>query len=177
MRLSRIDQHIKYKPCAKQRAFLGVSSSRSSSVSRENRSTYPIHISLPLVSYVYFIVYMWFQIGIQILYTKFSTHTGTMTTVRPYIEYSHGYSCRHGCIHRGFERKGARVRIITFRVTTRLRSKSNRCIWRTILAIWLLIWPGSSNSSKFYIAKLVQMPVLTAHYGSHHTKPVCMGNF
>ena len=29
---------------------------------------------------------------------------------------------------KGFKRKGARVRIITFRVTTRLQSKSNRCI-------------------------------------------------
>jgi hypothetical protein len=28
----------------------------------------------------------------------------------------------------GFVRKGDRVHIITFRVTTRLRSKSNRCI-------------------------------------------------
>ena len=34
MRLSRIDQHIKDEPCAKQRALLGVSSSRSSSVSQ-----------------------------------------------------------------------------------------------------------------------------------------------
>jgi hypothetical protein len=31
MRLSRIDQHIKDEPCAKQRALLGVSSSRFSS--------------------------------------------------------------------------------------------------------------------------------------------------
>ena len=30
--------------------------------------------------------------------------------------------------YRGFKRKGARVRIITFRDTTRLQSKSNRCI-------------------------------------------------
>ena len=29
---------------------------------------------------------------------------------------------------RGFKRKGDRVNIITFRVTTRLQSKSNRCI-------------------------------------------------
>ena len=29
----------------------------------------------------------------------------------------------------------------------------------------------------FYIAELVQSPLLTAHYGSHHTKPVCMGIF
>ena len=34
MRLSRIDQHIKDEPCARQRALLGVFSSRSSSVSR-----------------------------------------------------------------------------------------------------------------------------------------------
>ena len=34
MRLSRIGQHIKEEPCAKQRALLGVSSSRYSSVSR-----------------------------------------------------------------------------------------------------------------------------------------------
>ena len=31
-------------------------------------------------------------------------------------------------MYRGFKRKGARVRIITFRDTTRLQSKSNRCI-------------------------------------------------
>jgi hypothetical protein len=49
MRLSRIDQHIKDEPCAKQRALLGVSSSRFSSVSRENRSTVPFWIVLPLV--------------------------------------------------------------------------------------------------------------------------------
>ena len=49
MRLSRIDQHIKDEPCAKQRALLGVSSSRFSSVSQENRSTYPIWNTLPLV--------------------------------------------------------------------------------------------------------------------------------
>jgi hypothetical protein len=30
--------------------------------------------------------------------------------------------------YRGFIRKGARVRIITFRDTTRMQSKSNRCI-------------------------------------------------
>ncbi len=49
MRLSRIDQHIKDEPCAKQRALLGVSSSRFSSVSRDIRSTYPIWIGLPSV--------------------------------------------------------------------------------------------------------------------------------
>jgi hypothetical protein len=38
MRLSRIDQYIKDEPCAKQRALLGVFSSRSSSVSRGVRS-------------------------------------------------------------------------------------------------------------------------------------------
>jgi hypothetical protein len=37
--------------------------------------------------------------------------------------------------YRGFVRKGARVRIITFRVTTRLQSKSNRCILHTTLII------------------------------------------
>ena len=31
-------------------------------------------------------------------------------------------------VYRGFVREGARVRIITFRVTTRLQSKSNCCI-------------------------------------------------
>jgi hypothetical protein len=38
MRLSRIDQHIKDEPCAKQRALLGIVSSRCSSVSRGVRS-------------------------------------------------------------------------------------------------------------------------------------------
>jgi hypothetical protein len=52
-------------------------------------------------------------------------------------------------LYRGFIRKGARVRIITFRVTTKLQSKSNRCILHTTLVIWLLTRPGSSNSSKF----------------------------
>jgi hypothetical protein len=42
MRLSRIDQHIKDEPCAKQRALLGIFSSRSSSVSRGVRSAAPI---------------------------------------------------------------------------------------------------------------------------------------
>jgi hypothetical protein len=37
IRLSRIGQHIKYQPCDKQRALLGVFSSRSSSVSRGHR--------------------------------------------------------------------------------------------------------------------------------------------
>ena len=37
MRLSRIDQHIKDEPCAKQRALLGVFSSRFSSVSRKEK--------------------------------------------------------------------------------------------------------------------------------------------
>ena len=49
MRLSRIDQHIKDEPCAKQRALLGVFSSRFSSVSRGVRSAVPIFSSLPLV--------------------------------------------------------------------------------------------------------------------------------
>jgi hypothetical protein len=49
-RLSRIDQHIKDEPCAKQRALLGVFSSRSSSVSRGVRSAFPIFIGSPLVS-------------------------------------------------------------------------------------------------------------------------------
>ena len=33
------------------------------------------------------------------------------------------------------------------------------------------------STKYFYIPELVQMPVLTAHYGSHHTKPVSMGIF
>jgi hypothetical protein len=49
MRLSRIGQHIKDEPCVKQRALLGVFSSRFSSVSRENRSAAPIWIFIPLV--------------------------------------------------------------------------------------------------------------------------------
>jgi hypothetical protein len=49
MRLPRIDQHIKDEPCAKQRALLGVYSSRFSSVSRGVRSAGPIWIVLPLV--------------------------------------------------------------------------------------------------------------------------------
>jgi hypothetical protein len=52
-------------------------------------------------------------------------------------------------IYRGFKPKPAGIRIIIFRVTTRLQSKSNRCIWHTTLVIWLLTRPGSSNSSKF----------------------------
>ena len=35
MRLSRIGQHIKDEPCAKQRALLGIFSSRFSSISRD----------------------------------------------------------------------------------------------------------------------------------------------
>jgi hypothetical protein len=42
MRLSRIGKHIKDEPCAKQRALLGVFSSRSSSVSRGVRSAVSI---------------------------------------------------------------------------------------------------------------------------------------
>jgi hypothetical protein len=49
MRLSRINRHIKDKHCAKQRALLGVLSSRFSSVSRDIRSTYPFWIGSPLV--------------------------------------------------------------------------------------------------------------------------------
>ena len=41
------------------------------------------------------------------------------------------------------------IRIITFRDTTRMQSKSNCCIWHTTLVFWLLTRPGSSNSSKF----------------------------
>jgi hypothetical protein len=33
------------------------------------------------------------------------------------------------------------------------------------------------STEYFYIAELVKMPVLTAHYGRHHTKSVCMGIF
>jgi hypothetical protein len=49
MRLSRIDQHIKDEPCAKQPALIGVSSSRFSSVSRGVRSAVPIFTFSPLV--------------------------------------------------------------------------------------------------------------------------------
>jgi len=49
MRLSRIDQHINDEPCAKQRALLGVSSNRYSSVSRGVQSAVPIFIGSPLV--------------------------------------------------------------------------------------------------------------------------------
>ena len=54
IRLSRIDQHIKEEPCAKQRALLGVLSSRYSSVSRGVRSAVPIWIRIPLVSELLF---------------------------------------------------------------------------------------------------------------------------
>jgi hypothetical protein len=37
MEPSKIDKHIKEEPCAKQRALLGVLSSRCSSVSRGHR--------------------------------------------------------------------------------------------------------------------------------------------
>ena len=33
------------------------------------------------------------------------------------------------------------------------------------------------STKYFYIAELVQMPVLIAHYGSHHTEPVFKGIF
>ena len=52
MRLSRIGQHIKDEPCAKQRSLLGVFSSRSSSVFRGVRSAYPIYFGLPLVGII-----------------------------------------------------------------------------------------------------------------------------
>jgi hypothetical protein len=50
MRLPRIGKHINDKPRAKQRAVLGVFSSRSWSVYRDIRSTYPIWIVSPLVA-------------------------------------------------------------------------------------------------------------------------------
>jgi hypothetical protein len=37
--------------------------------------------------------------------------------------------------YRGFKPKGGGIRIITFRVTTKLQSKSNRCIWHTTIII------------------------------------------
>jgi hypothetical protein len=49
MRLSRIGQHIKDEPCAKQRALLGVSSSRSSSISRGHQILCSLFRCLPLV--------------------------------------------------------------------------------------------------------------------------------
>jgi hypothetical protein len=49
MRLSRIGHNIKDEPYAKQRALLGVFSSRYSSVSRDIRSVGPFWIVLPLV--------------------------------------------------------------------------------------------------------------------------------
>jgi hypothetical protein len=53
MRLSRIGSHIKDEPCAKQRALLGVLSSRFSSVSRDiwSTSTFPIWNNTPLVGW------------------------------------------------------------------------------------------------------------------------------
>jgi hypothetical protein len=53
MRLSRIDQHINDEPCAKQRALLGVFSSRPSSVSRGVRSAAPIFFFSPKRSSAY----------------------------------------------------------------------------------------------------------------------------
>jgi hypothetical protein len=47
MRLSRIDQHTNDEPCAKQRALLGIFSSRFSSVSRVVRSALPIFTVSP----------------------------------------------------------------------------------------------------------------------------------
>jgi hypothetical protein len=49
MGLFRIDQHIKDEPCAKQRALLGIFSSRSSSVSRGVQSVVSIFTVSPLV--------------------------------------------------------------------------------------------------------------------------------
>ena len=49
IRLSRIGEHIKDEPCAKQRALLGVFSSRYSSRFSRYRSAGPIFIFLPLV--------------------------------------------------------------------------------------------------------------------------------
>ena len=46
MRLSRIDQHIKDEPCAKQRALLGIFSSRYSSRFSRYRSAVSIILSL-----------------------------------------------------------------------------------------------------------------------------------
>jgi hypothetical protein len=48
MRLSRIDQHIKDEPCAKQRALLGSFSSRYSSRFSRYRSAWSIFTLLPL---------------------------------------------------------------------------------------------------------------------------------
>jgi hypothetical protein len=58
---------------------------------------------------------------------KIQSHTKFSKCSIPYTGYSVPYT--------GFARKGARVRIITFRVTTRLQSKSNRCILHTTLVI------------------------------------------
>jgi hypothetical protein len=63
MRLSRIGQHIKYEPCAKQRALLGVSSSRFSSVSRGVRSDAPIFFFMPLVSDIRMAHCHWYPAG------------------------------------------------------------------------------------------------------------------
>ena len=52
MRLSRIGPHIKDEPCARQRALLGVFSSRSSSVSRGHQNRCSIYFSLPLVIFI-----------------------------------------------------------------------------------------------------------------------------
>jgi hypothetical protein len=49
LRLSRIGQHIKAEPCAKQRALLGMFSSRYSSVSRGNQILLSILNTTPLV--------------------------------------------------------------------------------------------------------------------------------
>jgi hypothetical protein len=60
-------------------------------------------------------------------------------------------------INRGFKRKGGCVYRITFRVTTRLRSKSSRRILHTTLAIWLLTQPWSFNKSKLLVQLLLNI--------------------
>ena len=58
------------------------------------------------------------------------------------------YKSQYQLYYRGFKSKPGVVRIITFRVITRLYSKLNRCIWYTTLIVWLLTRPGSSNIYK-----------------------------
>jgi hypothetical protein len=55
MRLSRVDQHIKHEPCAKQRALLGGFLSRFSSISRGVRSACSICFFTPLVESVFWL--------------------------------------------------------------------------------------------------------------------------
>jgi hypothetical protein len=54
-----------------------------------------------------------------------------------------------GIGYRGVKPKPGSIRIITFRVTTILQSKSNRCIRHTTFVICLLTRPGSPNMNKF----------------------------